>query len=321
MMQAYRTENSYRSAARLSPAELRAAMASGEILQATALAFDTRRQLRFELGGVKAVMPFAQCADGAETGTVRDIAVLTRVGRPTCFVIEGLDTDEDGAPCYRLSRAEAQRLCKAEYLDTLSPGDILPCTVTHIEPFGAFCDVGCGISALLPIDCMSVSRISSPADRVSVGQQILCAIKNRDAQGRFVLTIRELLGTWAENAARFTVGETVVGIVRSVEEYGTFVEIAPNLAGLAESCSGLAPGQAVSVYIKNILPEKMKIKLVGTSSPRDIWTGGCTPHRNAPSALRQILPLRLAIRAESLYTNRKSFCLPAARPFGSGADL
>ena len=262
MMQAYRTENSYRSAARLSPAELRAAMASGEILQATALAFDTRRQLRFELGGVKAVMPFAQCADGAEAGTVRDIAVLTRVGRPTCFVIESLDTDETGQPVYRLSRAEAQRMCKADYLDALQPGDILPCTVTHIEPFGAFCDVGCGISALLPIDCMSVSRISSPADRVSVGQQILCAVKNRDVQGRFVLTIRELLGTWEENAAGFTVGETVVGIVRSVEEYGTFIEIAPNLAGLAESCADLTPGQAVSVYIKNILPEKMKIKLV-----------------------------------------------------------
>ena len=262
MMQAYRTENSYRSAARLSPAELRAAMASGEILQATALAFDTRRQLRFELGGVKAVMPFAQCADGAETGTVRDIAVLTRVGRPTCFVIEGLDTDEDGAPCYRLSRAEAQRLCKAEYLDTLSPGDILPCTVTHIEPFGAFCDVGCGISALLPIDCMSVSRISSPADRVSVGQQILCAIKNRDEQDRIVLTLRDLLGTWSENAACFAAGETVVGIVRSVEDYGVFIEIAPNLAGLAEPDTALHPGQTVSVYIKSILPDKMKIKLV-----------------------------------------------------------
>ena len=193
---------------------------------------------------------------------MRDIAILTRVGRPTCFVIEGMDTDETGQPVYRLSRAEAQRMCKADYLDTLQPGDILPCTVTHIEPFGAFCDVGCGISALLPIDCMSVSRISSPADRVSVGQQILCAIKNRDVQGRFVLTIRELLGTWAENAAAFTVGETVVGIVRSVEEYGTFIEIAPNLAGLAESCPDLRPGQAVSVYIKNILPEKMKIKLV-----------------------------------------------------------
>ena len=84
-MQAYRTEGNYRSAARLSAAELRAAMASHEILQATALAFDTQRQLRFDLGGVRAVMPFVQCADGAENGTVRDIAVLTRVGRPTCF--------------------------------------------------------------------------------------------------------------------------------------------------------------------------------------------------------------------------------------------
>jgi len=201
MMQTFRTEGNYRSADRLSPAELRAAIASREILQSTALAFDTQRQLRFDLGGVKAVMPFGQCADGAESGTVRDIAVLTRVGRPTCFVIEGMETGENGQPCYLLSRAEAQRMCKAEYLDTLQPGDILPCTVTHIEPFGAFCDVGCGISALLPIDCMSVSRISSPADRVSVGQQILCAIKSRDVQGRFVLTIRELLGTWEENAA------------------------------------------------------------------------------------------------------------------------
>ena len=195
MMQAFRTENNYRNASRLSAAELRAAMASREILQSTALAFDTQRQLRFELGGCRAVMPFGQCADGADTGSVRDIAVLTRVGRPTCFVIEGIDTDENGQTVYRLSRAEAQRMCKAEYLDQLQPGDILPCIVTHIEPFGAFCDVGCGISALLPIDCMSVSRISSPADRVSVGQQILCAIKSRDAQGRFVLTIRELLGT------------------------------------------------------------------------------------------------------------------------------
>ena len=118
MMQAYRTEGNYRSAARLSPAELRAAMANREILQATALAFDTQRQLRFEIGGVRAVMPFAQCADGAANGTVRDIAVLTRVGRPTCFVIEGMETGENGQPYSLLSRAEAERMCKAEYLDS-----------------------------------------------------------------------------------------------------------------------------------------------------------------------------------------------------------
>ena len=49
-------------------------------------------------------------------------------------------------------------------------------------------------------------------------------IKSRDEQGRLVLSLRELLGTWQENAGRFAVGETVVGIVRSIEDYGVFIE-------------------------------------------------------------------------------------------------
>lgn len=262
MNQEFHPEGNYRCADQLTPEALRTAMQEQEILQSTALAFDTNRQLRFSFGCGRGVMPFAESADGAENGAVRDIAVLTRVGRPTCFVIRGMEPDGAGGWQFTLSRAAAQQRCKAEYLDTLNPGDIIPAAVTHIEPFGAFCDVGCGISALMPIDCLSVSRISNPADRVSPGQLIHCVVKTRDAQGRLVLSLRELLGTWAENAAAFAPGETVVGIVRSVEDYGTFIEIAPNLAGLAESCPDLVPGQAVSVYIKSILPEKMKIKLV-----------------------------------------------------------
>lgn len=258
----FRPEGTYRTTDRMTLEELREAMSNGEILQSTALAFDNRRQLRFTVGGYPAAMPFEDCADGAEAGAIRDIAVLTRVGRPTCFMITDMERMENGKPRIRLSRAAAQRACKERYLEKLVTGDILDAVVTHIEPFGAFCDVGCGISALLPIDCLSVSRIASPADRVAPGQRIHTVIKSRDAQGRLVLSTRELLGTWEENASAFHVGETVVGIVRSIEEYGTFVELAPNLAGLAESCPELVPGQAVSVYIKNILPDKMKIKLV-----------------------------------------------------------
>ncbi len=258
----YRAEGLCRSANHMRREELNRCIATAEVLQSTALAFDTNRRLRFELGGVRGYMPYEECVDTAPGEEVKDIAVLTRVGRPTCFVITGTCREEDGSEAFLLSRAQAQRRCREEYLDKLECGSVIPCTVTHIENFGAFCDVGCGVAALLPIDCLSVSRISSPADRVQVGQQLLCAIKNRDAQGRIVLTLRELLGTWSENAACFAAGETVVGIVRSVEDYGVFVEIAPNLAGLAEADPTLRPGQAVSVYIKNILPDKMKIKLV-----------------------------------------------------------
>ena len=258
----YRAEGLCRNANHLSREDLNRCIATGEILQSTALAYDTEHRLRFELGRQRGYMPFTECLDVPEGESIKDIAVLTRVGRPTCFVITGTTQDENGEDAYLLSRAAAQRLCRRQYLDPLEAGSVIPCTVTHIENFGAFCDIGCGISALLPIDCLSVSRISSPKDRVQVGQQLLCAIKNRDVQGRIVLTLRELLGTWSENAACFAPGETVVGIVRSVEEYGVFIEIAPNLAGLAEADSSLHPGQAVSVYIKNILPDKMKIKLV-----------------------------------------------------------
>ena len=39
------------------------------------------------------------------------------------------------------------------------------------------------------------------------------------------------------------------------------VDLIP-LAGLAEVCEGVSPGDRVNVYIKSIIPDKMKIKLV-----------------------------------------------------------
>ena len=145
----YRAEGLCRNANHLSREELSRCMASGEVLQSTALAYDTGHRLRFELGGLRGIMPFADCVDAAPGETVKDIAVLTRVGRPTCFVIMGTEFDDNGEEYYLLSRAEAQRRCRAQYLDTLEAGSVIPCTVTHIENFGAFCDIGCGIAALL----------------------------------------------------------------------------------------------------------------------------------------------------------------------------
>ena len=118
------------------------------------------------------------------------------------------------------------------------------------------------ISALLPIDSISVSRIPHPNARFSTGQNIRAIVKSCDELGRITLSHRELLGTWEENSAAFKAGETVPGIVRSVEKYGIFVELTPNLAGLAEYCDGVKDGDHASVYIKSILPQRMKIKLV-----------------------------------------------------------
>ena len=150
---------------------------------------------------------------------------------------------------------------KRGLVTALKAGDVVPARITHLESFGAFADVGCGIVALLPIDAISVSRIEHPKERFSVGMDIKAVIKSIE-NGRISLSHKELLGTWEENVAAFRAGETVSGIVRSVENYGAFVELSPNLAGLAESKDGVRAGQQASVYIKSIIPEKMKIKLI-----------------------------------------------------------
>ncbi len=240
---------------------LRDAVAAQTILEARAMLCDASHNLCVDLGPIRGVIPREEGALGMRDGSVRDIAVISRVNRPVCFTVSKIITDENGRLCAILSRANAQRLCLENYISHLAKGDVVPARVTHLESFGAFADIGCGIAALLPIDAISVSRIEHPKERFETGEDIRAVIKSIE-NGRISLSHKELLGTWEQNAAAFSAGETVAGIVRSVENYGAFVELTPNLAGLAESREGVRVGQQASVFIKSIIPEKMKIKLI-----------------------------------------------------------
>ena len=249
---------------------LERAMEKQKILEAVAQLCDGDFSLRFDLGCMAGIMPREEVALTRPGEEIKDIAVLTRVGKPVCFKVVGFSRTPEGELCALLSRRAAQLECMQNYISRLIPGDIIPAGVTHLENFGAFVDVGCGIISLLSIDCISVSRISHPSERFSVGDDIFCVMKCRDAKGRMYVSQRELFGSWEENAAKFSQGQTALGIVRSVESYGVFVELAPNLAGLAEYRADVKEGQSAAVYIKSILPDKMKIKLIiidATSAP------------------------------------------------------
>lgn len=232
-----------------------------KILEARATVCDSMHNLTVDLGCIKGIIPRKEGALGIKEGKVRDIAVISRVNRPVSFVITGFDRDESGATVALLSRESAQKRCMDNFVSNLRVGDIVDAKITHLETFGAFADIGCGIVALLPIDAISVSRIEHPAERFTVGMDIKAVIKSIE-NGRISLSHKELLGTWEENVRNFQAGETVAGVIRSIENYGAFVELAPNLAGLAESKEGIRTGQQASVYIKSIIPDKMKIKLI-----------------------------------------------------------
>ena len=249
---------------------LERAMADGRILESTVLFCDSSMRLHVDLGEVCGTIEKNEALYCRPHEAIKDIAVITRVGKPICFKVMGFKKDGSGKTVALLSRKEAQKECNEAYLTSLRTGDVIEARVTHLESFGAFVDIGCGLSSLLTVDSISVSRISHPRDRVNVGDKIYVVVKSKDEQsGRIYVSMRELLGTWEENVAEFEVGQTVSGIIRSVENYGVFVELTPNLAGLAELREGLnisdvtdTIGCNTAVYIKSILPDRMKIKLV-----------------------------------------------------------
>jgi len=240
---------------------LQEAMENGTVLEARAAVCDSSHNIIVDLPCGKGIIPRIEGAVGIDDGTTRDIALISRVNKTVCFKVTCIKEQSDGSMAAYLSRKKAQEECIENYISKLKAGDVIDAKVTHLEQFGCFVDIGCGIPSLIPIDTISVSRISHPSDRFTVGDEIKAVVKSRE-NGRICLTHKELLGTWEENAAEFQQGETVSGIVRSVEEYGIFVELAPNLAGLAEPRPGILVGQSISVYIKAIIPDKMKVKLI-----------------------------------------------------------
>lgn len=241
---------------------LNSAYLNGDILESRAIICDSEHNLIVDLNVMEGIIPREHGAIGIKQGQTKDIAIISRVNKPVCFKILGFDHDENGKIYAKLSRRDAQMECRENYLSKLSPGDVIPAKVTHLESFGAFVDIGCGTSSLIPIDTISVSRINHPGERFKLHQNIFAIVKSIDDMDRICLSHKELLGTWTENARVFSAGQTVAGVVRSIEEYGIFVELSPNLAGLAEPKNGVALGQHASVYIKSIIPEKMKVKLI-----------------------------------------------------------
>ncbi len=252
---------------------LEKAMASGAILEGVATLCDNDFNLHVDLGPIRGIIPRSEAVYNNDGSDIKDIAVITRVGKPVCFKIIGI-SEANGKCIALLSRRQAQIECYNNFVSGLTAGDIIDAKVTHLEAFGAFCDIGCGIISLLSIDSISVSRITHPKDRLYQGMNIRAVIKHIDtSNNRIFLSTKELLGTWEENAKEFSQGQTVAGIIRSIESYGVFVELTPNLAGLAEVKEGIVCenghtldesciGKCTAVYIKSIIPERMKIKLV-----------------------------------------------------------
>ena len=149
--------------------------------------------------------------------------------------------------------------------NSLQEGMIVKGIVKSIQPYGAFIEIENGLVGLLHVQNISVARIKTPKERFKIGQEINVVVKSIDKEsGRITFSYKELLGTWQENASLFNEGDIVTGIARETEKNknGIFIELKPNLVGMADYKPNIEYGKNVIVNIKKIIPEKQKIKLI-----------------------------------------------------------
>ena len=136
-------------------------------------------------------MPRSCCALGVAEGDTREIAILSRVGKPTCFVITELD-ESTAPPTVWLSRTIAQQRAQDHLLASLRPGDVIPARVTHLEPFGAFVDIGVHQDGLVHISQICSRYIKHPSEAVTVGDIVDVVVLSADPKShRIALSMKQ----------------------------------------------------------------------------------------------------------------------------------
>lgn len=238
------------------------ALKNGKIIEGLVNKCDSNYNLYVNLGNdITGVIPRTEieAINTEKTGYPKPNICMNKVNKVVQVKIKKIENEK-----IILSRKEVGTEAINWIKNELHEGTIVYGIVKNIRPYGVFVEIGGGIVGLLHIEDISVARIKTPLERFEVGQKINIMIKYIDKElNRVILTYKELLGTWEENVKYFEEGSTVIGIARETEKFknGIFIELKPNLVGMADYKENIEYGQKVRVYIKKIIPEKRKIKL------------------------------------------------------------
>ena len=154
-------------------------------------------------------------------------------------------------------------------------GDKILGKVTRCANFGAFVEVAPGIEGLVHISEMSYTkRVLKPEEVVKAGETVAVVIKEIDmAKRRLSLSIRDAAGDpWVDVEEKFTVGQSIEGVLEKKEKFGFFVTLAPGITGLlpkskmsrgqkSSELEKAKEGDSIPVIIEAIDTAKRKITL------------------------------------------------------------
>ena len=152
-------------------------------------------------------------------------------------------------------------------------GDVVEGKVSRLTNFGAFIDVG-GVDGLVHISEISYKHVDKPSDALKAGQDVKVKVIGIDNdRHRISLSIKQTEPSPFEQAtADLNEGDIFEGEVKSLTNFGAFVEVADGIQGLVhvseisnkhvdKPSDVLKVGQSVKVKVLNIDPSDRRISL------------------------------------------------------------
>ncbi len=208
-----------------------------------------------KIAGVRAFCPYSQM------GIRREEQQADFLGRSLSFKIIEYSEGGRNIVVSRKPILENERQAKVAALkETLQEGARVKGTVTSIQKFGAFVDVG-GIEGLLPVSEIAWTRTEKVSDILAVGQTVEVTVKKLDWENqRFSFSLKDALpDPWEQVVDTFPIGSYHTGVVSRLAPFGAFVTLKAGVDGLIH-ISKLGAGRRIN-HPREVVKEGQSVEV------------------------------------------------------------
>lgn len=235
------------------------AMKTGEILEGQVVIVEHSENLNtdvliLDLYGIKGIIP------RSEVDAEREWKSLVGfVGRKVWFKVKGVDRQNQIVAC---SRKDAQLEMREKTLAELKEGLEVKGLIRGFTSYGAFVELGGVTGFMRNID---FSEDGTPANEV-LELDDLITVKvlkiNADKSRIYVEMVPKYKAPSIRDWDQFRPNQVVSGVVRNIEPWGVYVNIAPGLDALGPipPTGDLNIGAKVAFRITQVNPEKKRVR-------------------------------------------------------------
>ena len=214
-----------------------------------------REELIVDIDGVRGIIPKEEIDMEFSFKSL-----IAFVGTTVKVIITDVPVNADFVIC---SRAEAQKIMVPKILSRLEDGEFFDGKIVNILTYGAYVDIDGVVGLLKNVDF--AEDYTSIKEMHHVGDTIQVKMKGRSSNNKLLFeAVTKYVSPTVITKESLEPGQIIYGVVRSVQPWGVYVNILPNLDALVDSeFADIQEDQKVAIRIKSVKQDEDRFKVRG----------------------------------------------------------